>query len=208
MKKRSILKVLFASIVVVTVSLHFILITTDAFSRAGRGGSYRSSSSSSSRSYSSSSSRSSSSSWGRSSSGSSSSSRTYIPYGTSHSSSSSSSSGTSDSSSTSSENDWIYGLIGLVIIFGGIGLVIYFIIRFFKKIFGIGGGAAKAGFDDSAPTQYEFNPALAEKLRTERPGFFSGKIHGKGENHRRKAPAGVVRRQHDTGQELCVTGRF
>jgi hypothetical protein len=169
MKSKSIVKILFASIVVLAAALHVVLITTDAFSRAGRGSSYRSSSSSrssSSRSYSSSSSRSSSpSTWGSSSSRS----RTYIPYGSTHSSSSSTTSGTTDSSSTSGGSDWIYGLIGLAVIFGIIGLIIYLIVKVIKKALGMGG--AKAGFDDSAPTQYEFNPAIAEKLKAGDPEF-------------------------------------
>ncbi len=172
MKSKPFARILFASVVVLIAALHFLLITTDGFSRAGRGGSYRSSSSSrsysssksysSSRSYSSGSSRSS---WG----GSSSSSRTYIPYGSTHSSTSTTT--TTDSTTTSSGNDWIYGLIGLVVIFGGIGLVIYFIVKVIKKALGMAGGAVRAGFDDSAPTQYEFNPEIAERIRAGDPDF-------------------------------------
>ena len=144
-----------------------MLVTTDGFSRAGRGQSYRSGSSSrsssSSRSYSGGSGRSSSSSSYKSSS---SGSRTYVPYGSSHSSSGS----TSSTASTPGENDWVYGLIALVIIFGGIGIAIYAVVKLIKKVLGIG-SAKKPDDDDTAPTQYNFKPELAERLRADDPEF-------------------------------------
>ncbi len=172
MKIKSPARILLASLIILATALYFVLITTDAFSRAGRGGSYRSSSSSrssSSRSYSSSSSRSSSS---RSWSSSSGRTHTYIPpYSSTHTSSGSGSSGTGETSTESSESNWIYGLIGLVVIFGSIGLVVYFIFRVLKKAFTGPGAKPSAAFDDSAPTQYEFPPALVEQLKADDADF-------------------------------------
>lgn len=178
MNTKSPARILLASLIIFATALYFVLITNDAFSRAGRGGSYRSSSSS--RSYSSSRSSSSSRSYSGSSSSrswssSSSRSRTYVaPYGSTYSSSgsgTSSTTGTTDSSSSSDEPGLIWIIIALIIIFGGIGLAIYIIVKVIKKILGIAGVASKAGFDDSAPTQYEFPPALTERLKGDDPDF-------------------------------------
>lgn len=159
------------------VSLVFLFISSDAFSRAGRGQSYSSKSSSyKSGSYSSSKSSSySGSKSSYSSSGAKSYIPSYIPYSAGRSSGSSMpGTGTSGSSTTASGqssaggSDWIYGIIGLVIIIAIIALVIYLIIKLVKKIFGTGSGPR---FDDTKPTEYLFNPSILETIKQDDPEF-------------------------------------
>jgi hypothetical protein len=64
----------------------------------------------------------------------------------------------------------LYGLIGLIVIFGGIGLVIYAIVKVIKKAMGAG-TVQKAQFDDTAPIQYEFVPAVLEEIKKGDPEF-------------------------------------
>lgn len=166
------------SIIVSAVFFIFLFITTDSFSRAGRGQSYSSKSSSSkSSSYSSKKSSSSGSGSGFfSGSSKSSSSKSFSPVVIPSSGGSGSSGTTTAGSSTTDttqaqagKNDWIYGLVGLVIILGIIALIIYLIVRLFKKLFGSGGSGIK--FDDTKPTAYEFDPSILQQLNGTDPDF-------------------------------------
>lgn len=169
MKKNS---PLFISISLVIAAITFvftILITTDGLTRAGRGGSYRSSSSSSrssSSSYRSSSSRSSSSSWGSSSS--SRRSTPYIPYSSTGTGTGTGSGTSSSSSSSSDPYGWVYGLIFMIVI---LGIVIFVIVKIVKGVGGLFGMGKKKDFDDSAPTAYEFNEALIDDIKKDDPDF-------------------------------------
>ena len=170
----------------VSAALFILFMNADGFSRAGRGQSYHSSSSSSSHSYSSSSHSYSSGfgssshsysggSSGRSYSGSShsgGSSSTSVPRGTDN-------SGSGGSTASSEDPGWFWILVALVIMFGGIGLAIYILVRIIKKISGFVSAAGKPGFDDSAPTQYNFDPAIAGRVRAGDPEFSPEKFMDK-----------------------------
>lgn len=164
-------KALSLSVLIIFLS-SFLLMTTDSFSRAGRGQSYSSRSSSSKSSSSSYSRKSSSGSSSYSgSSSSSSTSRSYAPI-IIPSSGGSSGGGTSNTSGTTSEpmtgSDWIYGLIGLAIIIGLIVLAIYIIVKVFKAIFG---GGSKIKFDDTKPTEFDFDQGVLARVRQSDPDF-------------------------------------
>lgn len=160
---------------VFAVILFFLFLTNDSYSRAGRGQSYSSKSSSSkSSSYSRKSSSSSSGSTFSRSSGSTSTSRSFSPIFIPSTSGSSKNGGTTtnatgDSSQTASDSDWIYGLVGIVIIIFVIVLFIYVIVRIFKKIFG--GGKSGIPFDDTKPVEFEFDPGVLSILKQNDPDF-------------------------------------
>ncbi len=168
------------SLIACAVFLVFLFSTTESFSRAGRGQSYSSKSSSSkSSSYSRKSSSGSSSGFFSGSSGSkNSSSKTVIPVfipssgGTGTGGNTAAGSASPDTTSTQTsagKNDWIFGLVGLVIIIGIFALIIYLIVKLFKKIFGSGGSGIK--FDDTKPTAFEFDPSLLQQLKGTDPDF-------------------------------------
>lgn len=156
-----------------------MLISTDSFSRAGSGQSYRSKSSSSkSSTYSSKKSSSSSSYSGSSRSSYSRPSSTaivpvIIPSGGGSGSTTGSTAGTTTDASAGqtkkSGSDWIYGVIGLVIIILIIALVVFLIVKLVKKIFGLGGSGIK--FDDTKPTEYEFDPSVLDQIKRTDPEF-------------------------------------
>lgn len=172
-----------ASLITCVVFFIFLLVTTDSFSRAGRGQSYSSKSSSyKSSSYSSKSSSGSSS----GSSYSKSSSKSYVPViipipssnttgssgstGTTTGTSTTGSSGTTSTQTASSGSDWIWGLVGLIIIIGVIALLIYLVVKIIRKIFGTGSGIK---FDDTKPTEYIFDPSVLEMIKQGDPEFSS-----------------------------------
>ncbi len=175
MNKKSPLLLSFSLFVVALTTIFTILATTDGLTRAGRGGSYRSSSSSSRSSSSSSrssssSSRSSSSTWRSSSSTGRSSSHTYIPYGSTG-SGTGTGTGTGTSTGTSSSEDpygWVYGLI-FMIVFLGIG--IFIVVKVVKGVGRLFGKGRKKDFDDSAPTKFDFNPSVLEQIKKDDPDF-------------------------------------
>ncbi len=156
-----------------------MLISTDSFSRAGSGQSYRSKSSSSkSSTYSSKKSSSSSSYSGSSRSSYSRPSSTaivpvIIPSGGGSGSTTGTTAGTTTDASAgqtkSGGSDWIYGVIGLVIIILIIALVVFLIVKLVKKIFGLGGSGIK--FDDTKPTEYEFDPSVLDQIKRTDPEF-------------------------------------
>lgn len=174
-----------AVLLVCTVCSIFLFITSDSFSRAGggqsyssKGSSYKSSSSSSSysgKSYS-------GSSYKPSYSGSSSSSSktyvpTYIPYSSGSSGSSTTGSGTTGTAgstttapvqSASSGSDWIWGIVGLLIIIAVVALVVFLLIKLIRKIFGKDGGLK---FDDTKPTEYNYNPEIIKSIMAQDPDF-------------------------------------
>jgi len=150
------------SVTALLICAAILLITTESFSRAGRGQSYSSKSSSSkSSSYSKKSSSSSSgSSYTRSGS-----SGTIVPVviPSSSNSSGNNNAGTDQNAAKADKNGWIYGLVGLIVILGIIILVIYLVIKLVRKVFGLGGSKIK--FDDTKPTEYEFDPAILENIK-------------------------------------------
>lgn len=78
------------------------------------------------------------------------------------------SSSTTGTTTTSGESEWIYGLIGLVVIFSFLGLIIYFIIKSIKKIMRTVG---KTPQTHTTPMQYKFDQSLVGNLKAYDPDF-------------------------------------
>jgi hypothetical protein len=163
----------------VFVCIAFLLLTTDSFSRAGRGQSYSSKSSSSKSSSSKSGSYSKKSSSGSSSGSSfssSGSSKSILPvFIPSSSNKSGGNTGTTPASGTASGqgetagSDWIYGLIGIAVILLLFALAVYILIKIVKKIFGI--GSSKIRFDDTKPAVFEFDQGVLGRIKQSDPDF-------------------------------------